>query len=306
MMRRAAIVVVLGLTAAACISAPSAPEQWEAAVSITSTPSGAQVVWIRPATPSTPGGLVELGRTPMTWTASRAQLLDAAEAELVFFVEGHGRARSTIAVDALRAGTPVDVAIPQFATLRVRTAPVAAFTVVDATGTAAVRDEYAPFQVGDLSPGEYTVTAHRDGFDDSVEHVTLRAGEAGAVSLTLAQQQSSPLGEPRMAVFEGEIAPELDEVGFMTALRAQHTAIAACYDRVLAADPSAGGCVVLQLEVNLGFGRIDEARIVESDITHADTVDCIQRRIRRVELPTGEPGTAVANVTLQYFRLPAH
>lgn len=303
MAARHVLLLLAALFACACVSSPDAPELWSAEVTIDSSPSGAQLVWFRPRTQEQPGGPVELGTTPYTWEVSRALIGSEESVSLVVFAPSHGRAQVELPVETLRSGEPVQVDIPQFASLEVHSDPIATFTLTDAAGVPAVEGEYAPRLVNELTPGTYTLHAERDGYAPHDAEVVLRAGERAALRYALERLPAPEDGEPRMAL--RPVAVEgLDAFVFYEALVGQMRNVSGCYDRALVDDPTAEGEIRVALQLNLGFGRVDGAEIIETAIDDAETLDCVQRRLRRIEYaPPGAEGTGRAEIVVHFHRI---
>ena len=289
---------------AACISSPSDVDLWEAEVAISSTPEGAQVIWFGPGNAEDGAGPVELGNTPLTWEASRGLVGPADQVELVVFKPGYGRATVTVTIDQLRAGEPLSFDIPQFATLEVRSSPMATFELTNADGVPISTGEYAPEQVTELTPGTYRLTAERDGYEDHESTVTVSAGESASTAIELAPIDGPPDGEPRMSVLPAEVVG-MSEFDFYDALRGQTRNVANCIDRAMVEDPLAAGDVHITLHLNLPFGRVESTEITQAPFEDPEAIDCIQRRLRRVTYDAvgvdGSVGTA--NFVLRYHRI---
>ncbi len=221
----------------------------------------------------------------------------------MLFKDGHGRHEVVVPVAALQAGEPIEVSIPQFATLGVRSDPTAHFTLTDEGGIPVATDEYSPRELVELNPGTYTIRFERPGYAPLERSLTLRAGEQGAVNETMEALPEAPLGDGRMSIRALATEGSVDEIAFYDALRIRARDIAGCYDRVLASDPTASGQVHLRLTVHHGFGRVESAEVTQTEITHADTLECVQRRVKNIELTASGEGTSTVDLALRFHHV---
>lgn len=298
------VIVLLPLLLAACVSQGDAPELWRADVEVTSEPSGAQVIWFNPGNAETTGGPVTLGTTPLTWEASRGLIGPVDSVELVFFKPGHGRTTLQVPVPDLRGDAGVTATIPGFATLDVTSSPMATFVLTDVNGVSVREGDYTPAVVTELTPGTYTLTSERLGYESYEASLSVGAGESARHRVELVAVEGPADGEPRMSVLPGAVEG-MGTVEFYEALRGQSRNVANCIDRAMVEDPLAAGLVTVRMELNLPFGRVNSAEIVDTEINDAEAIDCIQRRLRRVEYEAvgGEGDLGTANLTLRYHRI---
>ena len=303
MVRLSLLLCVLSASLAACVSTPDV-DLWQAEVQITSSPEGAQVIWFNPGNAEEGGGPVELGVTPLTWSASRGLLGPVESTDIVVFKPEFGRATATLTVEEIRSGEPIHVEVPQFATLVVRGTPMATFDLASSDGVAIASGEYAPAQVAELTPGRYDLTASRAGYEDGAASVTVTAGENAEVVFELSAIDGPPDGEPRMSVLPGPVHG-MSEFEFYEALRGQTRNVANCIDRAMVEDPLAAGEVHVTLHLNLPFGRTESTEITQTAFDDAEAIDCIQRRLRRVTYHgVGSEGdTGTAEFVLRYHRI---
>ena len=298
-----AIVLVIALVAA-CVGTPIDIDLWEAEVAITSAPDGAQVIWFTPGNVEQDGGPVHIGTTPVAWSTSRGLVGPADAVELVILKPGYGRAIVTVSVEQLRGDEPLHFEVPQFATLAVRSNPMATFELTSADGVAISTGEYAPELVAELTPGVYNVSATRAGYEDHASTLTVSAGEAAAATIELTAIDGPPDGEPRMSVLPSAVVG-MSEFDFYDALRGQTRNVANCIDRAMVEDPLAAGDVHITLHLNLPFGTVESTEITQAPFENVEAIDCIQRRLRRVTYDSvgaaGEMGTAT--FTLRYHRI---
>lgn len=297
---RSAIAIIL---LSGCVASNDAPEQWSAETTIDSTPAGAQIVWFRARTPEQPGGPVELGDAPVRWQVSRGLIGPEETVTLVAFKPGHGRARVVVPVERLRTGEPVVLDVPQFAALRVHSDPIATFSLTDEDGVRVADQRYTPTRVDELTPGTYTLRVDRDGYAPFEGQVTVRPGEQARSDLGLEALPAPPDGEPRTSIRPGTVEGT-DADLFYAAVVAEMRSVAGCYDRALATDPAATGEIHVALLLNLGFGNVEGAEVLRTEIASPDALDCVQRRLRRVTFPAGAEGTGRAELTVRFHRIP--
>jgi hypothetical protein len=164
--------------------------------------------------------------------------------------------------------------------------------------------DYAPAFVGELTPGTYTLTSERLGYESYEATVTVTPGARTNHLVELQPIDGPPDGEPRMSVLPGAVEG-MDTVAFYEALRGQSRNVANCIDRAMVGDPLAAGLVTVHMALNLPFGTVHSAEIVESEIEGAEAIDCIQRRLRRVTYQAvgGEGDMGSADVILRYHRI---
>ncbi len=294
----------LPLLAASCVSQGDAPELWEAEVEVTSEPAGAQVIWFNPGNVETGAGPVAIGTTPLTWEASRGLIGPVDSVELVFFKPGHGRTTLEVTVEELRGDAPVVATIPAFGSLELSSTPMATFEVHDAAGMSVSEGSYAPATVGELTPGTYTITSNRVGYQSYEATIEVGPGQEAAHAIALVEIEGPADGEPRMSVLPGAV-DGMGTIEFYEALRGQSRNVANCIDRAMVEDPLAAGLVTVRLALNLPFGTVESAEIIETEIDDAEAIDCIQRRLRRVVYVAvgGEGDTGTADLTLRYHRI---
>ncbi|MFT6399375.1 MAG: hypothetical protein ACJAYU_004140 [Bradymonadia bacterium] len=298
------MIFLLPLIIASCVSQADAPELWQAEVELTSEPAGAQVIWFNGGNSETGAGPVTLGTTPLTWEASRGLVGAVDSIELVFFKPGHGRTTLEVAIDELRADAPIAAVIPAFGALEITSSPMATFELSDDAGVGVSGGDYAPAFVGELTPGTYTLTSERLGYESYEATVTVTPGARTNHLVELQPIDGPPDGEPRMSVLPGAVEG-MDTVAFYEALRGQSRNVANCIDRAMVGDPLAAGLVTVHMALNLPFGTVHSAEIVESEIEGAEAIDCIQRRLRRVTYQAvgGEGDMGSADVILRYHRI---
>jgi len=288
-----------------CLVAPDAPEQWEASVTIESTPSGAQVVWFSEGPGAADGVPGELGATPLTWEVSRALVGASETVRLIAFKPGHGRAEVNVPASQLQAGEPLRIDVPRFASVLVQSDPVARFELRSVEGATIVDGEYTPRRVGELSPGVYEVEVQRVGWESHTETLTLAAGDTQRLSLALQLLDGPPEGTPRMSIRPGRLEG-IDEESFYAGVVGQLRNLSNCYDRALLVDPAAEGPMRLSLTLNLDFGRVEDTQVLETAIDEEETIDCVRRRLRRVEFdaPAAESSRGLAELTLLFHKSP--
>lgn len=303
-MRLRRAIPVLLWCAAGIIACRTGGDEALIAVEVTTEPAGAQLLWFPPEASEWygTGAPVDVGTTPTTWTPpGNAASLDNA-GRLVAWVPEHGRAEVALSADALSAA--IDIPIPRFGSVRIGSDPIGDFTLTGPSGRVRVADERTPYVAQELEPGEYTISVERPGWAAYEATVRVMAATESEHVVRLEQDSAGPDGEARVdvgwATFEGAVDPG----AFYDAFMPRSRELDGCYERALANDPGAGGTIVLRLHVNDAFGTVDRVEVVSSAVEHDEATDCFTRRVGRVEVGAGAPGTSIVELPLYALRVP--